>query len=89
MNCRFNLTRAICCWFVIWRLSMASGSRSIRVPTKADLVAEGLKDPLLGELKDFLVQKRKIEAVKRLRDATGTDLSTAMRVLNVIGPPAR
>jgi hypothetical protein len=49
----------------------------------AQLAAE-LKDPVLGEVQALLKQKRTIEAIKRYREATGADLTTAKMVVELI-----
>ena len=51
---------------------------------RAEQLASELKDPLLAELKDLINQNRTIDAVKRYREATGTDLTTARMVVDVV-----
>jgi len=50
------------------------------------LVAD-LKEPLLAELKGLLDQKRVVDAVKKYREASGTDLTTAKMVIDVLRTP--
>jgi len=50
----------------------------------AEELASAIKDPLLAELKDLVGQKRIIDAIKRYREATGTDLTTAKMVVDVV-----
>lgn len=49
----------------------------------ARLLAE-LKDPLRSELSDLLRQQRKIDAIKKYREATSVDLTTAVLVINAL-----
>jgi hypothetical protein len=49
----------------------------------AQLVAT-LKDPLRSELKDLPRHRQKFQAIQEIRDATGVDLSMAMRVMDLL-----
>lgn len=51
---------------------------------RVEQLAAELKDPLLAELKDLVSQKRTIDAIKRYREATGADLTTAKMVIDAV-----
>ena len=61
--------------------SLAKGAEQKR---QVALLVAQLNDPLLGELKEFLKQHHKIDAVKRYQQATGQDLTLLVMVMNAI-----
>lgn len=51
---------------------------------RAEALFSSLKDPLLSELKVLLRQGKKVTAIIKYRDASGEDLSTAKRVVELL-----
>ncbi len=51
---------------------------------QAEALAAGLKEPLVSELKALLAAGRRLDAVRRYREASGTDLTTAVSVVDVL-----
>jgi hypothetical protein len=77
-------------WFVVYPCPNAEGVKFFREriaegrmqnEKTQKLVAE-LKDPLRSQMKDLLKRGQKIEAVKKYRAATGSDMTTAVLVAN-------
>ena len=66
------------------RESQAQGARQ---EAQAKKLASEVRDPLLSQIKALLAQHHKIEAIKAYQKATGTDLTTADSVINVIQGP--
>jgi hypothetical protein len=51
---------------------------------RAQTLASQLQDPLKSELLDLLKQGQKMEAIKKYQSASGTDLTTAVQVINTL-----
>ena len=47
-------------------------------------LASSVKEPLLSELKAMLREGQKVSAIRKYRDASGADLSTAKRVVELL-----
>lgn len=52
--------------------------------TKAEALAAQLTEPLLSELRTLLGAQRRVDAIRRYRESSGTDLTTAVGVVNVL-----
>lgn len=79
-------------WFEVLHCPDEKGMAAFREQQKegaeqrrkvAQLLAQ-LKDPLRSELRELLSQQRKIDAVKKYREATNADLTTAVLVMNAL-----
>ncbi len=79
-------------WFVVFPCPNEKGIAYLREQRKegdeqkkkaAQLLAE-LKDPLRGELREFLGRQQKIDAIKKYQAATKADLTTAVMVINAL-----
>ncbi|MGP0070818.1 MAG: hypothetical protein ACLPWF_02645 [Bryobacteraceae bacterium] len=51
---------------------------------KAAQIAASLKDPLRNELNDLLRQEQYTQVIQKIRDATGADTGTAIRVMDLL-----
>jgi hypothetical protein len=51
---------------------------------QAETLAAELKEPLVSELKALLAAHRRLDAVRRYREASGADLTTAVAVIDVL-----
>lgn len=51
---------------------------------RAETLFSSLKDPLLSDLKALLKQGKKVTAIGKYRDASGEELSTAKRVIELL-----
>jgi hypothetical protein len=51
---------------------------------RAEALAAQLKEPLLSELRTLLGAQRRNDAIRRYREASGTDMTTAVGVVNVL-----
>ena len=56
---------------------------------KAVELLAALKDPLRGQLRDLLSREQKIDAIKKYREATSADLTTAVIVINALQRSSR
>ena len=79
-------------WFIViacpttngiafFRERRAEGARQVE---RAKQLAGEIREPLLSEIKTILAQNRLIDAVKKYRDATNVDLTTAKQVLDIL-----
>ena len=50
-------------------------------------LASKLGELLRSEIRDLLAQNRRVDALKRYQDAANVDLTTATRVIDVLGKP--
>lgn len=81
-------------WFEVYPCPNAKGMAYFRKQLaegeaqqhQAAQIAAGLKDPLRSELKGLLRQQRKVDAIQKVRQATGVDLAMAMRVVDLLEP---
>jgi hypothetical protein len=53
---------------------------------KVESLVAGLADPLRAEIVALARQGRRIDAIKKYRDATGQDLTTAKQVVDLLSP---
>jgi hypothetical protein len=82
-------------WFVVYPCPNAAGIKEFRErmakgweqKEHAKALAADLKEPLKGQLLDLLKQRKRIDAVKAYREATGADLTTASLVMDALGEP--
>jgi hypothetical protein len=51
---------------------------------RAEALAAQLEDPLGSELRTLLEAQRRVDAIRRYREASGTDLTTAVGVVDVL-----
>jgi ribosomal protein L7/L12 len=56
---------------------------------EARKLASQIKAPLLTELKSLLASGDKLAAIKKYRDATGADLTTAHSVIELLASPKK
>jgi hypothetical protein len=79
-------------WFIVlgcptaqavafFRARRAEGERQ---QARARQLAADVREPLLSEIKALLVEKRRIDAVKRFKDSAAVDLTTATQVIDVL-----
>lgn len=79
-------------WFEVFGCPTPDALRKFRAArtqkdaelARAETLFSSLKDPLLSELKALLREDKKVTAITRYRDASGEDLSTAKRVIELL-----
>jgi hypothetical protein len=55
-----------------------------RQRAQAEQLAAGIGEPLRSEIRQLLAEQRRVEAIKKYREASGLDLTTAVQVIDVI-----
>lgn len=79
-------------WFEVFGCPTPDALQKFRTATnqrnaevaRAETLFASLRDPLLSELKALLREGKKVTAITRYRDASGEDLSTAKRVVELL-----
>jgi len=79
-------------WYIVVPCPTAEGLERFRERevrrreqrAQAETLAAELKEPLVSELKALLAAGRRVDAVRRYREASGTDLTTAVTVMDVL-----
>ena len=79
-------------WYIVYPCPNAAGvsyfheniARARQQQLRAQELAAKVKDPLRAQLKSLLKQSRKIDAIHKYQAASGADLTTAVRVVDVL-----
>jgi hypothetical protein len=67
-----------------FRQQIEAGARQ---KAEARKLASELKDPLLSELKQLLQAHDRVTAIKKYSQETGSDMTTAVQVIDVLESP--